>query len=381
MSNLLSMSLDIWSIIILIFISQGAFNIFAIFSKIQKPNQKARLFMISMIVFVIWMLLEFLSVRNRIVIPINAFYGTRYGAWLVLGPITYFYFRSMTSNTEFRYRDLIHFIPFILFAILIPLGIDQELSHRQVHYGMLSVFDHRPKQVTPFEYLYSTIFYLQFFHLLLYLIYNHFHIERYKEYLKQQYSTLGQYKWMRLFNILLIFSLSLSCIYLYILFYSDVYSRSLDYIYVIPFGVLIYSIGFYLIKIDWPKVIPLQKTRTQIASESDLNDWEYRLKRIMENEEPYLDFELRVKDLAEKCGISNHEMSYLLNNRIGMSFFDFINKYRINRIKSLITSSNGHTLMELAYDAGFNNKTSFVNAFKKFEGCTPSQFKKKINQH
>jgi AraC-like DNA-binding protein len=56
--------------------------------------------------------------------------------------------------------------------------------------------------------------------------------------------------------------------------------------------------------------------------------------------------------------------------------FDVINFQRVEEAKRLITIDDNLTLLEIAFKAGFNNKTSFTNAFKKFAGQTPLEFKK-----
>ena len=63
-----------------------------------------------------------------------------------------------------------------------------------------------------------------------------------------------------------------------------------------------------------------------------------------------------------------------------MSFFDFIASYRVNEMKKLMQdpSSSSRTILELAFEAGFNSKPAFNKAFKKQTGTTPSQYKKMI---
>ena len=63
-----------------------------------------------------------------------------------------------------------------------------------------------------------------------------------------------------------------------------------------------------------------------------------------------------------------------------MSFYDFINKYRIEESKKLMSNSKnkGISILEVLYEAGFNSKTAFNVAFKKFTGITPTRFKKNI---
>jgi YesN/AraC family two-component response regulator len=58
-----------------------------------------------------------------------------------------------------------------------------------------------------------------------------------------------------------------------------------------------------------------------------------------------------------------------------MSFTDFINSYRVEAAKCALLSQENRKIIHVAYDTGFNNKVSFNNAFKKFTGLSPSQFR------
>jgi AraC-like DNA-binding protein len=60
------------------------------------------------------------------------------------------------------------------------------------------------------------------------------------------------------------------------------------------------------------------------------------------------------------------------------NFYDYVSKYRIEEAKKLLVDSiNNKTVLEVLYQVGFNSKSSFNTAFKKFTGVTPSHFKKK----
>ena len=101
----------------------------------------------------------------------------------------------------------------------------------------------------------------------------------------------------------------------------------------------------------------------------------------MNEKKPYLKNELRLNDLAELLPISPHHLSQFLNEYNKTSFFDFINEYRVQEAKRIIQETPEFTLLQVGYEAGFNNKTSFVNAFKRFAGQTPSIYRKSILQN
>jgi AraC-like DNA-binding protein len=68
----------------------------------------------------------------------------------------------------------------------------------------------------------------------------------------------------------------------------------------------------------------------------------------------------------------------MINQQQKGSFSDFLNAFRIKEVQDLLRSDKAKqlTILAVAFEAGFNSKTAFYNAFKKFTGKTPSQFMK-----
>jgi AraC-like DNA-binding protein len=94
---------------------------------------------------------------------------------------------------------------------------------------------------------------------------------------------------------------------------------------------------------------------------------------------PYLRPGYSLIQLSEETGIPRHHLSALLNKIYGARFNDFINRYRIQYI-----TENMHdpewpklTLEGIAREAGFNSRTAFFNAIKKFTGLSPTEFLEK----
>jgi len=375
------MTIDFWSIIIIVIIFQGLFFATVLWLSPTKRMLTKNIYLTLIILVFTWFLAEFLAVRNVYKVNLNLFYGTRYGSWFIIGPLTFFFFKSITSaNWKFNWQQLLHFSPFILFVILVPFMTNQSLSSRQIHYGMLAVFDHRPKTVTLFEYVYSTVFYIQFIHLGCYLLFNIKLTNAYIKRLKHSYSNINNVIWLKIFNVVLVATLILASLYLYLLFVSDHYRRALDYIYVLPMGLFIYSIGYHVSGISWLNVDETNEkySKSSLKKEAKSN-YAQQLESLMNTDKPYLKNDLRLADLAALLEIKSHHLSQLINEHYQCSFFDYINQYRILEAKRLIKENQKETLLKIAFNSGFNNKTSFVNAFKKFESATPSAYKRQIS--
>ena len=103
-----------------------------------------------------------------------------------------------------------------------------------------------------------------------------------------------------------------------------------------------------------------------------------KLKDALEKDELFLNRELRLSDLANHLAISPHHLSQVINEGFQQNFFDLVNKYRVESAKKKIAESSKKSLLQIAFEVGFNNKTSFNNAFKRHVGMTPSQFRKTL---
>jgi len=68
----------------------------------------------------------------------------------------------------------------------------------------------------------------------------------------------------------------------------------------------------------------------------------------------------------------------MINHHLNKHFFDFVNEFRIEKAKSLLTNpaKQDLTIQEILYEVGFNSKSSFNTAFKKHCGLTPTQYRK-----
>ncbi len=102
-----------------------------------------------------------------------------------------------------------------------------------------------------------------------------------------------------------------------------------------------------------------------------------RLLKYMEDEKPYLESDLTVRTLARKLSMPQKELSQVINDCLDMNFWKFVNEYRVQEARQLLldSKSSKRSILEIAYDAGFNSKSSFNEVFKKQLNMTPSKFK------
>ena len=102
----------------------------------------------------------------------------------------------------------------------------------------------------------------------------------------------------------------------------------------------------------------------------------------MEEDELYTNPDITLKDLSERLDTSTHNISEVINTRLNQNFFDFINRYRVERIKKdLLDKRKDHyTLFAIAIDAGFNSKSGFNAIFKRHTGQTPSEYRNNLQK-
>lgn len=99
------------------------------------------------------------------------------------------------------------------------------------------------------------------------------------------------------------------------------------------------------------------------------------LLRYMREEKPYLDPDLTLQNLAEKLNMTRNHLSQVLNEYCGLKFYDFINSFRVEEAKSMMMRNYlQNNILQTAFDAGFNSKTTFYAAFKKAIGLSPSEY-------
>ena len=119
--------------------------------------------------------------------------------------------------------------------------------------------------------------------------------------------------------------------------------------------------------------------KRKIIPDNELVNLKSMLSELMDVQKPYLDSELNLIKLAELINMTPHQLSYIINTGFNENFYQFINTYRVEKAKELLVNEemNKLSVLGIAFESGFNSKTSFNTTFRKLTGQTPSEFKKK----
>ncbi|MBS1795247.1 MAG: helix-turn-helix transcriptional regulator [Acidobacteria bacterium] len=298
----------------------------------------------------------------------------------LLAPCLYIailYFVSPTSR--FRVRYWLHFLPFAVFAVceLLIFGTEKSIGTKPLF--RIGDFEFWVRDLLPF--LVAGYLGLAFRTL-----------RRHGENLKIIASATQRtdLRWLRRFLLFLILplgfwiydALSLYPVPLLIRLTGPVYAGSLFFLAYNAFrqGVIFPYEPAALAEIS--EILRPAETpgdgapvRPRLTDE-ELAGLSIKLDELMNVEKLYLENELSLPAVAERLGIGVHDASFLINRVAGDNFYNFVNRRRVAEARRLLDSpaANRFNMLGIAFEAGFNSKTAFNTAFKKWTGVTPSEY-------
>lgn len=112
-------------------------------------------------------------------------------------------------------------------------------------------------------------------------------------------------------------------------------------------------------------------------SAEQMQSYKEALEKIMGAEQYFLRSDLTLPRLAEKIDCSVNHLSQVINSGFGVSFFDYLNQYRVQHATHLLIQSDvqSNAILNIAFAVGFNSNSAFYAAFKKCTGQTPAQYR------
>lgn len=297
-------------------------------------------------------------------------------------PFLFLYLVSLTTKDfSFRKVDLLHFVPFILFAILILfIGINTSADALREMLSGDSPFSTMETQIIIFSN------YFQFF---CYAVASFLVLKNYRNRIKNVFSSIQNINlsWLNfvVFGFIGWKSLRFTDYVLWLLTQSSF----VMYLYIAAeIMFLLFVSSMFLWGLRQPVILTgleenqnRRKYEKTSLSEEARDILKERLLHQMENHKPYLDSTLSLNDLAKNLSSPSHHLSQVINTCFNQNFFDFINSYRIRECKQLLSdkTQENKTVLEILYETGFNSKSVFNSAFKKYTGMTPTQFRKLQN--
>ncbi len=286
-------------------------------------------------------------------------------------PLLYNYFLIRLENKSgFVLKDILHFLPFIIiFAVITPLLINST------------------RKTLPFNNYGPIIMGLLFIQNVFYLIIvlkklrekkNNPHSVPHKFYNIQATSNSFNFEINRIHKLFTLFfviiiaktGLMLACRLFSLMTICALFTGSFFLLtFLLINNIILFGLSKSSIFDDRPKY------QSRILNEELKEDYIQRLDKAMFTDKMYLDPLLTLERLSKSLRIPRNYLSQLINEHFALNFNEMINQFRINDAKEIMNSKKQHlTIIDIAYQVGFNSKSTFNTAFKRYTGKTPSTF-------
>lgn len=302
--------------------------------------------------------------------------------YLLIGPLFYFYIKSISGEKISGIRMFLHFFPFIFcVGIFTFYGIFSFIPNSLKSNLILFIFQGMPIKLVSLS---------SYFALSLYQTKEDWMIDLYVK------------KWIQLiFGFFGVFILA-NFMY-YLCTFWEGFNREWDYgiSAIMSAGIIgVAAMGFMEAKylsfqhvyiLDVKQKQPSQDTNKEMAPiVPDLGHKKYRtssltssasisvktkLEKLMSEQKIYQREDLRMQDVADLIGLHRNHVSQVINENYNLNFFEWVNRYRIHHAADLLSTPNcPYTISEVGFDAGFNNKVTFYKTFRQYFQCTPMEY-------
>lgn len=368
----------------MIYLVSIVINLFLVLLLLTKKNKNT-----ADIILLIWLFITSLHLSIFVIIYQKQFYsfpnlfGIEQALPLLHGPILYLYTKALTSAKKFSWLSLLHFLPAILVLFYIFPFILLPIEEK------IPIYNQSINKYANFQKILVVCIVLSGF---TYITLSLKLLTKYKKLLTDNFSYTDKINLDWLYRLII----GLAGIWLIILFVER------DDVIFASVAVYVLFIGYYGIKhvgvfSNYSHTMTLEEnqelkevdefsvngsTKYQYSNLTDdvlttLND---KLTDLMNQRKLFLEPDLTLSILAQELDINPNTLSEVINRIQKMNFYDYVNKLRVEEFKVLVTipTNKKFTLLALAYQSGFNSKTSFNRNFKKITGLIPSEYVSKI---
>jgi predicted permease len=291
---------------------------------------------------------------------------------LALGPLIYFYVLKITRpGYKLLSGDLLHFIPLLLQQGFFVLEIWQSISTGAATYDT-PIFWQASPALNMAAFI-SVIAYLYISFRLIEGYYQQLKFNNVNDRYRNQMRWL--YRLINVFGFLWLLWLPYTATD-HFYFHYRLAIHAYYPLYLLLVGMMIWIAATAHSKPGSPVIVqaaPVSKTAVPAALRQK-GTW---LREAMERNRYHQDAELNLTSLAEKLGLTVHELSRIINTVLKKNFNDFINEYRVaDVIRRMQDPAFAHiTLLGIALESGFNSKSSFNRIFKQITGKSPAEYK------
>jgi AraC-like DNA-binding protein len=314
----------------------------------------------------------------------NLFYVFGFGYWLE-GPLLLWYTRSLVyKNYTLTRRDIWYLLPaicFLIYQIFFYYALDfDEKKSMQEHYDLF---------VAPAYMNYVTIFrdLFRFALGVMCLV----ELRRFSRHLQHNYSDIEKLElnWLRLLVIGFLAIRGWSVLVVFLVMLAVIFGVETNFeimgltgnytTFVLVSLLIFYSLGHAHLAEGLESHSAEADARADETTREKFKPEQIQaLTQLMEEEKPYLQPALTLEKLAAQLQVPARSLSSMINRQFSCNFFEFINAYRINEAKRLLSApeSAQKTMLDIMYEVGFNSKATFNTLFKKKVGMTPSEYRR-----
>jgi AraC-like DNA-binding protein len=299
---------------------------------------------------------------------------------LFQGPLLFLYTAALTHTQFPKYSKWLHFvIPvfwYVFFANFLSMPINYKIKVCQefgAGHENLTKYTHWAIRVSGVIYVAASLYLLK----------------NYQQKIKNQYSYTEKIN----LNWLLYLVIAIAFIWLAIIFTNDhlIYRLIAINVCIIGFFGIKY-LGIFTNKQPYENraaiildksedIQPYKKYEKSGLSEENAQKIHEQLCDIMQREQLYKKPELTLSDLSNSLKVHPNNLSQVINKFENMNFYDYINSLRVAEFKCIVAlpENQKYTLLALAFEVGFNSKSTFNRNFKKTTGVSPSEYLQQSN--
>ena len=361
-------------------------TIFALFEVFNRPKQRQSLFLKGLLLLLLMHLAGELFIYSGAYVYAPALAGTQLPFRVLLGPALYFYAHAtMSPDKALNKRVWLLALsgPVIVILAMLPF-IFMISPAEKLALATPSTRDPKLWQIAVLTCLFTTFVFILFTFLFLVMALK-LH-SNHRQQLMERFSDIEQRSldWFRPVMMIwglvwLMFAVEFSLGALGVFWFGS--GKLLPALEMIALAIFIQKALNQKVLSESEKGLPRSsKTRTALLSEDKMLLIASKLEKVMKDEKLFLLDNLSLKKLSESISETENHISETLSQFLHTNFFQFVNGFRVEEAKIALQDKN-KLVTNIAFDVGFNSKSTFNTAFKKVVGHSPSAYRNLLSEN
>ncbi len=355
----------------------------------KNENNRAKFFLGIFMIFAFLLYLSHAVFFQEIISVYPVFDSIYSLSSLSVYPLYYWYIKLLTVETSYRWYNLRLLIPAVVFFLATAILYSLMSESERLDYIYTYLIESKTKvthsnimQLQRIVYIGSRLVFTG--QVVYFLIFGRKLVKNYHKEIENFYSNLESRSiiWVNM----LLYSLVVTSVMSFTLnilgrgFFVE--SAVLLFFPSLIFSVLLFFIG-YLGYLQNHTVVDLERegqNSMDYPVKNNLNWLNSKLLELFVEEEIYKNHDLKITQISEMLNTNRTYISKHINTEFSCTFSDFVNKYRIEEAKRLLSdkSNRNYSLNYISEKSGFGSMGSFMRVFRDFEGITPGQYRDKI---